>query len=86
METSVGKTVKSVHGSVWIATVYKGFFVFKAAYLIDGMAGIYAKLYCKSSEHDAIREFVCFTGRSNHTITGSICNETMWVGMSVEDY
>ena len=50
------------------------------------MAGIYAKLYCKSSEHDAIREFVCFTGRSNHTITGSICNETMRVGMSVEDY
>jgi hypothetical protein len=33
-------------------------FFCKATYLIDGMAGSYAKLYWKNSENEAIREFI----------------------------
>jgi hypothetical protein len=47
-------------------------FFCKATYLIDGMAGSYAKLYWKNSENEAIREFIGFTWSSNQTITCSI--------------
>jgi hypothetical protein len=52
--------------------IYWTSFFCKATYLIDGMAGSYAKLYWKNSENEAIREFICFTWSSNQAITCSI--------------